>query len=63
MALATGIIKVAVGIHYPSDVLVGALIGEAAALGVSWLHAAPSPAPGKPAISAAPGAVSLHFVF
>lgn len=37
LALCTAISRIGVGVHYPFDVLTGALLGILAALTVSWL--------------------------
>jgi undecaprenyl-diphosphatase len=37
-ALLIGLSRIHVGVHYPSDVLVGALLGSALALSVLWLY-------------------------
>ncbi|HSG49953.1 MAG TPA: phosphatase PAP2 family protein, partial [Longimicrobiales bacterium] len=55
----TAYARVKAGMHYPSDVLVGAAVGSAIGLAVPWLHRAGERAPVD--VAAGPGGVVVRL--
>lgn len=62
LGLTTGVLRIFSGMHYPSDVLVGALIGAAVGYIVPKLHQQKSVSVGIAPASAAPPMLTLRIV-
>jgi membrane-associated phospholipid phosphatase len=62
-AATVGYLRYASGIHYPSDVIAGALVGAAIGYGVPWMHRAEGPGSLSVATAGEGLTLSLRFAF
>lgn len=61
LAVTTGVLRVVAHQHFPSDVLVGALVGGGIGVLVPWLHQVPNDAPSAFDIRLTPNGVAGTF--